>query len=143
MPTIQQVKLSFVTGTLLLLLAQPALPGCGALPMAAADMAETLVQPILIDVLANDIEPSGQAMTIEVVGETCPGTVAVDFGLLRFTPSGILLANCTISYRVRNEEGEISSTALVNVTNINVVVFADGFESGDADAWDTCDPACP
>ncbi len=108
-----------LVATLLILVAQPSGAGCGSIPTAVPDEASALIQPILIDVLANDSEPSGMALTIELQGGgTCSGSVEVEFGVVKFTPASTLLANCTIRYRVRNEENVVSSIATVTVHNI-------------------------
>ncbi len=133
-----------IAAILLVCIAQPTFAGCGAAPTATNDQASALIQPILIDVLANDSEPSGMAMTIELLGGgTCSGTVVVEFGVVKFTPASTLLANCTIQYRVRNEENIASTPAEILVRNIPTLVFEDDFESGNADAWSDCGPSCP
>ena len=119
-----------------LLSAQPCVP-----PIAADDAIAIDGKPILLDVLTNDVEPDGQLMTPAVEGGgTCDGTVTVDFGALRFDPAPGGWGQCTIRYRVFDEDGD-SDTATVHVTLRPI--FFDRFETGDLSGWDECVPACP
>ena len=115
---------------------------CNTAPIAVADAARAYDQPILIDVLGNDVAGNGgQALTVAVTGETCPGPVSVDFDLVTYTPSPPLLQGCQIHYTVTDEAG-LSGSATVTVSVI-AEIFVDGFESGDAAEWSSCDPSCP
>ncbi len=119
----------------------PAGAQCNTAPTAADDVAWTYDQPVLIDVLANDSDPDGQALTVTATGSTCLGAVTVDFELLTFTPGEPVRQDCEIDYAVTDEEG-LSASATVAVT-FPVEIFADDFEAGDAAAWSACEPSCP
>lgn len=114
---------------------------CNTAPTAADDTARAFDESIVIDVLANDVDAEGQALAVAVTAETCPGTVSVDFDLVRYTPSSPLRQGCQIHYDVTDDEG-LSSSATVAVSMITEV-FEDGFESDDASAWSICEPSCP
>ena len=118
----------------------PAGAQCNTAPAAVNDSTTALDQPVLIDVLANDSDPEGQALTVVATGWTCPGTVTVDFELLTFTPSEPLRQDCEIAYAV-TDEGGLGATATVAVT-FPRSIFADDFESGDVSAWSECEPTC-
>ena len=116
--------------------------GCDLAPTANPDNAETANTTIVIDVLANDSDPLGLALSLTVLSNSCPNaTVQVVADSLRLVPTADLLQNCQIHYRATNEEGE-SDDATVLVRQ-RTRIFSDGFESGDASAWTDCDPPCP
>ncbi len=129
--------------TILSLAASPVLAGCALGPTAEDDEISALLESVVIDVLANDSEPDGQAMSIVQLSTTCPAMVAVDFGLVRLTPTTALTTDCQISYRVQNDDGQTSGLAAVQVSHIPSLIFADGFEGGSASAWEACAPVCP
>lgn len=111
----------------------PAGAQCNTAPTAVDDTAWTFDQPVLIDVLANDSDPEGQALTVTATGWTCLGSVTVDFELLTFTPSEPVRQDCEIYYSVADEDGA-QSAATVAMT-FPSEIFSDGFESGDTSAW--------
>ena len=113
---------------------------CNTAPTAADDAARTYARSIAIDVLANDVD-DGQALSVSVASETCPGTVSVDFDLVTCTPSTPLGQDCLIYSTVRDDEG-LSDSALVTVS-ADIEIFIDDFESGDASAWSACSPSSP
>lgn len=119
---------------------------CNLAPVVTQDQAEAFLAPILIDILANDADPDGEAMTPLLVGGTCAtvGTVSLLLDLVQFTPPSMGLASpCTITYTVADESGNTSSLGVVTVTNTTVPLFVDSFESGDTSAWsETCQGAC-
>jgi len=47
---------------------------CNSTPIASGDNAEAASAAILIDVLANDTEPDGEALSVTVTGSTCSGS---------------------------------------------------------------------
>ena len=96
--------------------------------------------PIVIDVLANDTDPNGQALTLVVVGDNCQGTATADHDLLRFDPQGKHLpSDCLISYQVRDESGAVSALRTIQITAAGILIFEDGFETGDMGAWSFCE----
>jgi Bacterial Ig domain len=114
---------------------------CNTAPTAVDDTARAYDESIVVDVLANDLDSGGQALTVAVTSETCPGPVSVAFDLVSYTPSTKLRQDCQIHYTVTDDEG-LSATAKVTVSMITEI-FSDGFETGDASSWSSCDPSCP
>ena len=108
---------------------------CNSAPLAQDDSAEHFGGPVVVDVLANDSEPDGEALTVTSLSTTCNGTVAGDLGLVTMTPATIGPEDCTISYRARDERGLSSATATVQITK-SASIFSDGFESGDTSRWE-------
>ncbi|MCP3937681.1 MAG: hypothetical protein GY708_20195 [Actinomycetia bacterium] len=90
-----------------------------------------------IDVLANDVEPDGEALTIIEVTTTCSGVVTVDLGLVLLEPMPPSKA-CTIIYEVADEQGN-TAIATVEVRQTSAL-FRDSFESGDTSAWSETEP---
>ena len=111
---------------------------CNSPPVAVDDAVSAFNEPVLIDVLANDSDVDGQALSVTVTGGTCltAGTATVDFELVRFAPDGTLEADCTLAYTV-TDEGGLAAQATVEVTATAPagLIFFDGFESGDTSAW--------
>ncbi len=90
-------------------------------PTAVDDLAETDEDtPVTIDVLANDTDPDGDALT--VTGATSPdGTVSPNFdGTLTFTPDPDFTGVTTITYTVSDPDGnEDTATVTVTVNPLN------------------------
>ena len=106
---------------------------CNSDPVAVADEATYSGSPtVIIDVLANDSEPDGEALTVGRLTTTCAGSLAEDFGLVTLTVSGTF-SECTISYQITDESGN-SATGTVTVQD-GTSIFLDGFESGDLSRW--------
>ena len=117
---------------------------CNTAPTANADTAETPDHKSLwIDVLANDADPDGHPLTVSVVSETCPGTVAESGGLLAYTPTRLTNSGitCQITYRISDGDGGTDTAVLtVSVIPALPLIFADGFDSGNISAWSASDP---
>ncbi len=103
------------------------------MPLAVDDEAFHSAELMLIDVLANDVEPDGEALTVIIGSTTCDGTVSEDFGLVSLDPSIPRSEDCQIAYQLEDEQGNTAS-ATIFVRSAGVV-FKDGFESGDTSAW--------
>ena len=89
-------------------------------PVAVADTASVDEDAsVLIDVLANDSDPEGKALTLVSAGGATHGVVAVENGQVRYTPVADYFGAANFSYVVRDEAGN-SSTATVAVTVIGV-----------------------
>ena len=117
-------------------------------PSAVNDVADHLARTFTFDVLANDTEPDGEALTLSVIGHTCPNTVIATDGLIQVqtepddgTPRGYSVA-CAISYRVEDETGH-GDTAVLQLTAQAFPLFSDGFESGGVSAWSHVDVTSP
>ncbi len=116
---------------------------CNSQPVVQNDVAETYNKPLIVDVLANDSDSDGEALSLSVVSSTCAGSTTVTFDLLRYAPSAPLVSPCQITYRATDERGAFSQ-AIVTINAGSPVIFADGFESGDTVAWTFgCPPTCP
>lgn len=125
---------------LLMLLASAAHGQCNSNPIARPDTAEAAASPILLDVLANDSEPDGEALSVQVTGHTCSGSTEIVIDLIRLTPTPSIETDCTLTYRIEDESGR-SSTAQVSIET-RAPVFSDGFENGTSNQWaETCSGA--
>ena len=116
----------------------PAL-SAGGPPVASDDQAFHQGGTFLaIDVLANDVEPDGEAVQVEMVGTTCSIQPASpdDFGLVTLTPEVGAPESCTLTYRLRDESGTVSNTATVNIGVPSHLIFRDDCELGNNSRWD-------
>lgn len=105
---------------------------------AYPDVADHLGYTFTIDVLANDVEPNGEALTVSIDADTCPNTVTVVEGLIRVESTlgpdaGGPAYTCTIDYRIEDETGH-QATSFVTVVALPPILV-DGFESGTTGAW--------
>lgn len=110
---------------------------CNLAPVAVDDTAGHLGAPLTVDVLANDLEPEGEALSVEIVSvssECLSDQVAIDHGHVRFTPEPLSAPkNCTVTYRIWDERGGSATAVLTMVAE--GIIFMDGFESGNTAAW--------
>ncbi|WP_298831212.1 Ig-like domain-containing protein [uncultured Piscinibacter sp.] len=97
-------------------------------PQAQADFASTPINtPAMIDVLANDSDVEGEALTVTAasVADPSQGNVVVNAdGTLGFTPGADFSGTATISYTVRDASGATSAAT------VNVAVGANGAPDG-------------
>ncbi len=106
---------------------------CNSAPVATDDETFHQGEMMVIDVLANDLEPDGEALTVTSVTTDCAGTLSEDFGLVTLLPPVAVSEECTIDYDIEDEQGnQASATIFVRFTGL---LFEDGFESGDTSAW--------
>ena len=86
-------------------------------PVALSDSARTRPQvPVDIDVLANDSDPDGDALSVELVGNPTSITARVlENGRLRLTPVAGRSGTFNLPYRVRDSHGALSLTANVSI----------------------------
>ncbi len=106
---------------------------CGTAPVAVDDEVFHQAKLMVIDVLANDLEPDGEALTVTSVTTACAGTLGEDFGLVSLLPPVGVSEECTIDYDIEDEQGtSASATVFVHFAGL---LFEDGFESGDTGAW--------
>ncbi len=107
---------------------------CNSAPLALNDQTVHEGQRVLIDVLANDVEPDGEAMTVTTGTTTCDGAVSEDFGLVSLEPAVPGEPEvCEISYQVADEQGNTASATVF--VSLSPLIFQDGFESGDTSVW--------
>jgi hypothetical protein len=85
-------------------------------PVATNDSATTSEDtPVFVNVLANDVDPDGDALTVTAASAT-GGTVVINpDSTLTFTPNANFNGTATISYTVRDADGT-PATATVTVT---------------------------
>ncbi|MCG6116812.1 MAG: Ig-like domain-containing protein [Aquimonas sp.] len=97
-------------GSTLTILVAAALP-----PVAVPDEATTVgIQPVLIDVLANDFDPQGLAISIDSVGTPFRGRATIEDGRVRYQPDDNWCGTDRFVYTIRNAAGlTASSTVLV------------------------------
>jgi len=85
-------------------------------PTAQNDSAVTQVnQPVTINVLANDVDPDGDRLTIVSFTQPVGGRVTQDEGRLMFTPNNNFVATTTFSYTATDGEFDTSATVTVTV----------------------------
>jgi serine protease AprX len=83
-------------------------------PLLADDSAVTVAgQPVSIDVLANDVDPEGDALAITAVGAPSVGVVAIQGAQLIYTPPPGFTGTVTFSYTVTDSNGAGASGQVV------------------------------
>ena len=88
-------------------------------PTAADDTANTPEDTaILVDVLANDLEPDAEMLVVEALGMPAHGTAVLSEGLVFYTPDGDYCGADAFAYVVR--AGRLTDTADVAITIIPV-----------------------
>ena len=97
-----------------------------AAPVADDDSATTDTdQPVTIDVLANDSDPNGDALTPQIDGQPAHGTVEIDSdGRVTYTPADGYAGEDTFTYRASDGE-DLSAPATVTITVRNAAPVAD------------------
>jgi hypothetical protein len=106
------------------------LPGGGPNPVNRAPAAvndavfTTIGQQVLVDVLANDTDPDGDAISLLAVGKAAHGTVAMQGNAVRYTPAAGYTGADSFTYQVRDARGA-TAIATVNVTVSQVVANAE------------------
>lgn len=117
----------------------------GSAPSAVDDRAtqQEPASPAVIDVLANDSDGDGDPLTITAVSQPQNGVVTINGGgpgnTVTFTPSPGFNGRDSFQYAV-SDGNNIASVATVIV---DVGMFLDGFETGNASRWSGCMPTCP
>lgn len=127
----------YLLSTLLALWSLPVFAQCPSTPVAVDDQTIAANETVVVDVLANDSNLDGAALTVIRSGNTCgvPASVDADQLLhLEISEGQRLTADCTIFYYTQTEGGEVSSPASVHVDFIEGI-FSDGFESGTSERW--------
>jgi len=85
-------------------------------PVLTADSAATLNgDAVSIDVLANDTDPEGDALTISAVSMPDIGEAAIINNEIVYTPTALAMGDVSFSYDVTDGENTVSST--VTITN--------------------------
>lgn len=119
--------------------AAPVVAECNSAPQTLADDVSTLdSQTAFIDPLANDFDAEGQPLSLQYLGDTCLGSVAVETDVLTYTPLIGVAETCNISYQAVDSEGASApSTIAVTVRLFQPSIFSDGFEMGNTSNWST------
>lgn len=90
-------------------------------PTAANDAATTPEDtPVTVNVLANDVDPDGDALTVTAANATNGSVVINPDNTLTFTPTANFSGTATINYTVRDADGTpATATVTVTVTPVN------------------------
>jgi large repetitive protein len=105
------------TATVNLTVAAPDAPP----PQARPDSATTnQATPVTVAVLANDIDPLGQGLTVSSVGASNAGTATTDGRRVTFSPSSDFFGTTTFQYRIRDGSSIAQREAEAQVT-VNVI----------------------
>jgi outer membrane protein OmpA-like peptidoglycan-associated protein len=93
-------------------------------PNAVDDSATTpRATAVNIPVLANDVDPEGQTLTIGTVGTPANGTASIVNGAIRYTPNAGFAGTDTFTYTAVDTDGN-SDSATVTVTVSNAAPLA-------------------
>ncbi|SFC68507.1 Ca2+-binding protein, RTX toxin-related [Pseudooceanicola nitratireducens] len=85
-------------------------------PVAEDDADTTdIVTPVTIDVLANDSDVDGDALTVTSVEDPANGTAAIVDGKIVYTPDAGFTGTETFTYTITDEDG-LTDTATITVT---------------------------
>ena len=84
-------------------------------------------QLITIDVLTNDSDVEGDALTLTAVTQPTNGTTAIDGNAATYISNQNFVGNDSFTYTVTDANG-LSSTGIVNVTNDGTPILALSFE---------------
>ncbi|MCH9646650.1 MAG: tandem-95 repeat protein [Deltaproteobacteria bacterium] len=87
-------------------------------PIARPDIAATdSTSVVVIDVLANDEDPDGSALTVTAAPNQCSGLVAAQpDGRLIFVPSAGSIGTCSLTYTLHDGSHSASSTVTLQVS---------------------------
>jgi alpha-tubulin suppressor-like RCC1 family protein len=90
-------------------------------PTATDDSATTAEETaVLVDVLANDSDINGDAMTVSTVGVPSHGAAVIESNKVKYTPAADWFGTDTFTYKVTDSHGAPSADATVTVTVSNV-----------------------
>jgi VCBS repeat-containing protein len=100
--------------------------GRNDIPVATADAAETQEDiPVVIDVLANDTDGDGEALTVASTTGATRGTVTIeaagpDAGRVRYVPNANAIGVDTFTYSIRDtRNGTATATVTVTISAVN------------------------
>lgn len=106
----------------------------GGVPNAVNDSATTpRGTPVNIDVLANDVDPEGQTLSIGTVSTPANGTATIVSGQVRYTPNAGFAGTDTFTYTAVDPDGNsASATVTVTVTNAAPIAVNDSASTSTA-----------
>ena len=91
--------------------------GSNQAPIAVSDASTTAYEAaVTIDVLANDNDPEGGALSVELRSQPLSGTASVSGTSIVYTPDAGFSGSDSFTYRVLDPDGAVSSDATVSVT---------------------------
>ncbi len=94
-------------------------------PVAASDAALTTIgNSVLVDVLASDSDPDGDAISLIAAQGASHGAVAIQSGKVLYTPNSGYTGSDTFGYQIRDARGA-TATGTVSVTVSDVVASPD------------------
>ena len=95
-------------------------------PDAVADLAQTTEDtPIVIDVLANDVDADGDALALMALGTARHGSVSDNGdGTVTFIPDADFNGEATFTYTISDGSDSATGTATVTVTPVNDAPYA-------------------
>jgi RNA polymerase sigma factor (sigma-70 family) len=82
---------------------------------ATADAAWSSPAPVMVDVLANDTDPDGDALSLASVGDAAHGTVAIEADRLVYTPDAGFSGEDIVTYVVSDGRG-LTDSGTVTIT---------------------------
>lgn len=86
-----------------------AIVGVNDAPIAIDDQDSTFVEtPILLDLLANDLDIDGDTLSITAVGNAAHGTVAIEDGQVRYSPAAGFVGADAFTYTISDGAGGTS-----------------------------------
>jgi alpha-tubulin suppressor-like RCC1 family protein len=89
-------------------------------PRPATDRATTAEDTsVLIDVLANDVDPDGGSLSLGPLGDPAHGTLVAESGKVRYTPDADYCGPDSTSYAVSSGSGSATGTIELTVTCVN------------------------
>lgn len=89
-------------------------------PRPAADAATTPEDTsVLVDVLANDSDPDGGALTLGTIGDPAHGTAVAEAGKVRYIPDADYCGPDAFTYAVTSAGGAATGSVEVSVTCVN------------------------
>lgn len=106
-------------------------------PEAQNDSADYYGHRLVVDVLTNDVELDGEALTLSLDSTNCPASLAISFDgplVVVDTNPATPPVSCTITYRVTDERDDFDTAVLSLIAQPGV--FSDGFETANTSRWD-------
>ncbi len=92
-------------------------------PVAQSDAASTENGvAITIDVLSNDTDADGDALTITSVSDAQFGTVDITDGIITYTPDELAMGNETLTYEI--SDGEDTASGTIDIRHLQTIALS-------------------